>query len=205
MKRNRKGTTRKNALNIMRKMGATFKTSDVIEHGIHPRILYQFRNEGMIEQISRGVYRLTEMPSISNPDITTVVSRAPHVVICLISALSFHHITTQIPRCVSIAIKKDARSPKIDWPPISVHKFSPESFSTGIEKHQIDGITVQIYNVEKTLADCFKYRNKIGMDVVLEALKYYKERKKIKIDEILKYAKINRINKIMMPYLEVIL
>src|SRR2546430_317017 len=108
----------------MRRMGPTIRASQSIDQGIHPRTLYKLRDDGVLEQISRGIYRLTDKEPISNPDLTTVASRAPHAVLCLISALSFHHITTQIPRKVSIAIQKDSRVPKIDWPPISVHKFS---------------------------------------------------------------------------------
>lgn len=195
----------KKALSLMRQMGATFRASQAIQRGIHPRTLYKLHNEGALEKISRGIYRLADKGAISNPDLTTVALRVPRAVVCLISALSFHHITTQIPRRVSIAIQNGSRVPKIDWPPISVHKFSLESFTAGIEKHRIDDITVQVYNIEKTLVDCFKFRNKIGMDVVIEALKYYKERKKCKVNELYKYAKLCRVEKAIMPYLEAML
>ena len=183
-------------------MGGTIRTSEALKKGIHPVTLYKLRDSSLIEQISRGVYRLADMEAMSNPDLATVSSRAPHAVICLISALSFHGITTQIPHDVSIAIERDSRSPKIAYPPISVHQFSRKSYRIGIEKHIIDGIPVKIYNPEKTLADCFKFRNEIGMEVVLEALKLYKSRKKFDINKLLEYAKICRVEKIIKPYLE---
>ena len=138
------------------------RTADAIQNGIHPRTLYQLRDNGTVERISRGVYRLAELAAISNPDLVTVASRVPNAVICLISALSFHDLTTQIPHVVSIAIQRDSRSPRIDFPPISVHQFSSESYAAGIENHEIDGVPVKIYNPEKTIVDCFKFRNKIG-------------------------------------------
>ncbi|MCL4491546.1 MAG: type IV toxin-antitoxin system AbiEi family antitoxin domain-containing protein [Nitrospirae bacterium] len=190
------------AVKIIRQVGGTIRTAEAIRKGIHPRTLYALRDRGILDQITRGVYRLAELDTISSPDLVTVASRAPHAVICLISALSFHNLTTQIPHEVSIAIPRDSRIPRIHYPPVAVHKFAPESFQAGIEDHRIDGIIVRIYSPEKTLADCFKFRNKIGMDVVLEALKLYKERRKFDLGELLKYARICRIEKVMKPYLE---
>ena len=99
--------------------------------------------------------------------------RFPNAVICLVSALAHHDITTQVPHVISVAITKDSRMPSLDYPPIQTHKFSNEAYKSGIEEHQIDGVPVKVYNPEKTVADCFKFRNKIAMDVVLEALKLY--------------------------------
>lgn len=186
----------------IRKLGAIFRTVQALKQGIHRRDLYKLRDEGVLEQISRGLFRQSNQSTLSAPDLVIVAARSPHAVICLISALSFHKITTQIPRRVAIAIQKGTRVPKIDWPPISVHKFSNESYSTGIEEHQIDDVTVRVYNVEKTLVDCFKFRNKIGMDVVLEALKLYKENGKCDMNSLYSYAKICRVEKAIMPYLE---
>jgi len=152
--------------------------------------------------VSRGIYRLVELPPISNPDLVTVSLRFPNIVICLVSALAYHDITTQIPHHVSVAVPRDSRMPSLDYPPIHAHRFSKEAYKSGIEKHRIDGVHVKIYGPEKTLADCFKFRNKIGMDVVLEALKLYKTRKKFDLGELLKYARICRVEKVMRPYLE---
>ena len=178
------------------------RTADAIRIGIHPRTLYKLHDKGVVERISRGLYRLAELPAISNPDLVTVASRIPNAVICLISALSYHDLTTQIPHVVSIAIQRDSRNPRIDYPPISVHQFSSESYAAGIDEHEIDGVLVKIYNPEKTIADCFKFRNKIGMEVVLEALKTYRVRQHFNLEKLFTYAKICRVKNIMKPYLE---
>ena len=190
------------AINIIREKNGLIRTSEAIKSGIHPRILYALRDSEKIEQVSRGLYRLTEFDALSNYDVVIVASRAPNAVICLISALSFYGLTTQIPHAVAIAIGRNSKIPKIHFPPISVHRFSDESFSQGIEIYTIDGVGVRIYSAEKTLVDCFKFRKKIGIDVVLEALKFYKSRHKIDIGKLIEYAKICRVEKIMMPYLE---
>ena len=177
---------------------------DALEAGISRYTLYSLRDKGVIEQVSRGIYRLVELPLLSNPDLATIALRCPRAVICLVSALHYHEITTQIPHRVSIAIPRKSRQPSLDYPPITVHRFSPESYEAGIEEHLIDDIPVKIYGPEKTLADCFKFREKIGMDVILEALKRYSQGKKIKIDLLLEYARACRVEKILFPYLEAI-
>ena len=187
---------------IFRKHGGRLRMSEAIKHGITRYMLYSLRDKGVIEQVSRGIYRLVELPPISNPDLVTVSLRFPNIVICLVSALAYHDITTQIPHDVSVAVPRDSRMPSLDYPPIQAHRFSNEAYKSGIEKHRIDGVYVKVYSPEKTLADCFKFRNKIGMDVVLEALKFYKTRKKFDLGELLKYAKICRVEKVMRPYLE---
>jgi predicted transcriptional regulator of viral defense system len=201
VKKNRRNACEK-AKQIIRDSGGMIRTSEAIQAGIHPRTLYQLRDTGDLEQISRGIYRLAEIETMSNPDLVIVATRIPNSVICLISALSFHEITTQIPHEVSVAIPKDSKPPIIDYPPIQFHKFSEDSFQAGMEEHQIDGVTVKVYSPEKTLADCFKFRNKIGMDIVLEGLKLYKNRKKFDHKKILAYARICRVDKIVLPYLE---
>jgi len=204
-KTNKKSITRSVAIKMIKDQGGTIRTGEAIKLGIHPVTLYKLYEIGHLEKISRGVYRLTELEALSNPDFVMISTRAPDAVICLISALFYHNLTSQIPHKVSIAIKRDTRKPTIKFPPISVYQFSNESYQAGIEKHAIDGVVVSIYNPEKTIADCFKFRNGIGMDVVLEAISFYKNRKSIKIDDILKYAKICRVEKVIKPYLETIL
>ena len=176
--------------------------SEAIERGITRYMLYSLRDKGIIEQISRGVYRLVEMPPMSNPDLVTVSLRFPKAVICLISALDYHDITTQIPRNITVAVTRDSRLPSLDYPPVQAYRFSDEAYRAGIDVHSIDGTPVMIYNPEKTLADCFKFRNKIGMDIVLEALKLYRERKRLNVEKLFRYAKICRVEKVIKPYLE---
>lgn len=187
---------------IFRTHGGSLSMSEAIEHGITRYMLYSLRDKGVIEQVSRGIYRLMELPQISSPDLITVSLRIPRAVICLVSALSYHDITTQIPHYVSVAVPRRSWIPSLDYPPIKVHLFSNAAYKSGIEEHRIDEVNVKVYTPEKTLADCFKFRNKIGMDVVLEALRLYKTRKKFELGELLKYAKICRVEKMMRPYLE---
>jgi len=187
---------------IFRQHGGQLRMSEALQYGISRYTLYKMRDEGLLEQVSRGIYRLIDLPPISNPDLVTVSLRFPKAVICLISALSYHGMTTQIPHEVSVAVSRDTRMPSLDYPPVHAYKFSIEAFESGIEKHQIDGALVQIYSAEKTLADCFKYRNKLGMDVVLEALKLYRNQKKFNMHKLLMYARVCRVDKVMKTYLE---
>lgn len=193
---------KKNPEAIFRACGGQLRMSEAIERGISRYMLYSLKDKGVIERVSRGVYRLVDLPPISNPDLVTVGLRFPNAVICLVSALAYHEITTQVPHRVSVAVQRKTRSPFLDYPPLSVHRFSDSAYHAGIETHQIDGVTVKIYGPEKTLADCFKFRNKIGMDVVLEALKLYKARKEFDPEALFKYAKVCRVEKVMYPYLE---
>lgn len=194
---------KKTAEDIFRSHGGQLRMNEAIKCGITRYMLYSLRDKGIVEQVSRGIYRLVDLPPISNPDLVTVALRFPNAVICLVSALSYHGITTQIPHNVSVAVPRESRLPSPDYPPLSVHRFSEPAYSSGIEEQQIDGVPVKIYTPEKTLADCFKFRNKIGMDVVLESLKLYRGNMKFNIEMLLKYSKICRVEKIIRPYLEV--
>ncbi len=187
---------------IFRKHGGQLRMSEALREGISRYMLYSLRDKGVIERVSRGIYRLVDLPPISNPDLVTVSLRFPKAVICLVSALAFHDITTQVPHVVYVAVPRGARRPSLDFPPIQAHKFSNEAYKAGIEEHVIDGVAVKVYCPEKTLADCFKFRNKIGVDVVLEALKLYGKRKDQDLQKVIDYARICRVERVMMPYLE---
>ena len=189
-------------IEIFRNQGGQLRMSEALGHGITRYMLYSLRDKGIIEQVSRGVYRLTELPPISNPDLVTVSLRFPNTVVCLISALSYHNITTQIPHVVSVAVPRGSRIPSLDYPPVQAHRFSNEAYNAGIENHTVDGVSIKIYTPEKTLADCFKFRNKLGMDVVIEALRLYRSRQRFNLEKLLKYAEVCRVKNIMMPYLE---
>ena len=195
----------KNPEEIFHQYGGQLKMSDAIKHGITRYMLYSLRDKGIIEQISRGLYRLTNLPSLSNQDLVAVSLRAPHAVICLTSALSYHELTTQIPHVISVAVLRGAHLPSIDYPPTHAYRFSEQAYQSGIEEHLIDEVSIKIYSPEKTLVDCFKHRNKIGMDIVLEAIKLYRTRKQFDLNKILKYAKICRVERAITPYLEAII
>ncbi|NNE35546.1 MAG: transcriptional regulator [Rhodothermales bacterium] len=190
------------AARIFRRARGILRTGEALARGIHPRTLYAMRDAGLLERLERGLYRLADLDPLSSPDLVTVARKVPDGVICLISALSFHEITTQIPHAVDVAIKRGAEPPRISYPPTKIYWFSGKRFTDGVETHTIDYSRVRVYSPEKTLADCFKYRHKIGMDTVLEALKLYKERKKPRPRELLRYAKTCRVESVMRPYLE---
>ena len=204
-KRGPTASAREDAKRLVREKSGIIRTAEAIQAGIHPRTLYELRDAGELVQISRGVYRLADQQPVSNIDIVTVAARIPRAVICLVSALAFHNITTQIPHTVSIALEKGAETPRLDYPPITVHRFSGDTLTQGIQEHKVDNVRVRVYGPEKTLADCFRFRNKLGMDVVLEALRLYKARKPFDIGELLKYARICRVEAIMKPYIEAML
>lgn len=190
---------------LFRAHGGTLRMSEAIRLGMNRRRLYAMRDLGVLDQVSRGIYRLRGLAALGSPDLVTVAKRVPRGVVCLISALAYHELTTQVPHEVYVALAKGAEPPRIDYPPIRLFWFSGAAFSEGIESRKIDGIPVRIYNPEKTLADCFKFRNKLGMDVALEALKLWRERRGRHVQALLTYARHCRVERVMRPYLEAVL
>src|SRR5690606_15473604 len=154
---------------------------------------------GTVERVARGLYRLQDGPELGHPDLVTVAQKVPRGVLCLISALSYHELTTQIPHEIYVAISRNSEPPRLSYPPLRVFRFSGDAFTAVIETFQLDGIDVRIYDPEKTLADCFKYRNKLGMDMVLEAFRFYKERRRVNVSALLRYAKVCRVASVMRP------
>lgn len=198
------GLTR--ARSVFRQNGGMLRTSSAISLGVHPRTLYALRDSGEIEQVGRGLYRLAVVPKLTSPDLIPIALRIPRAVVCLISALAHHGLTTQVPHTVDIALPSHAQIPKIDGIPVRVFWYSEPSFSAGIVPVKVDGVQVRIYSPEKTIADCFKYRNKIGIDLAIEALRTYRERRRKPDFQALSwFAKINRVQKVMDPYLAAIL
>jgi predicted transcriptional regulator of viral defense system len=194
------------AREVFTEHGGMLRTSKALRLGIHPRTLYALRDAGEIEQVGRGLYRLSTAPALSNPDLVPIAIRIPRAVVCLISALAHHGLTTQIPHAIDIALPSHANVPKADGVPLRIFWYPERSFRAGVEVVAIDSVSVRIYSVEKTIADCFKYRNKIGLDVAIEALRTCRERtSKPNRVKLTKFAEINRVQKIMRPYLEAIL
>jgi predicted transcriptional regulator of viral defense system len=156
--------------------------------------------------VGRGLYRLSTAPPLTSPDMVSVAIRIPRAVICLISALAHHGLTTQVPHAVDVALPSHAQIPKLDGIPLRVFWYSDPSFSAGIDVISIDQVPVRVYSPEKTIADCFKYRNKIGLDVAIEALRAYRERtRKADYQALSRFAKVDRVEKVMRPYLEAVL
>jgi predicted transcriptional regulator of viral defense system len=190
---------------IFQRHGGTMRTVQAIRLGVHPRTLYEMREACVLDRLGRGIYRLAELPVLGDPDLAMVAMKIPHGVICLLSALAFHEITTQIPHEINIAVRRGTTRPRLDYPPLRVFWFTDKAFSDGIEAHIRDGIQVRVYGPEKTLADSMKYRNKIGIDTVVEALKLYQQRKPVRVEDLLRFARVCRVQKVIMPYLEALL
>jgi predicted transcriptional regulator of viral defense system len=195
---------RDKALGIIQARGGTIRTSDAIAQGIHPRTLYGLRDSGELERLDRGIYRLAHLPPLGDPDIALVAGRVPQAVLCLVSALAVHGLTTQIPHSVHIALPRGTRPPRLSSVPITAYQFSERSYQAGVQRYSFDGGGIPIFSPEKTIADCFKYRNKLGLDLTLEALANYRRRKKASLATILKFAEVNRVAKPIRPYLEAV-
>lgn len=193
------------AISIFRDNNSMMRTRDAISAGIHPDTLYSMRQRGIIQQVSRGLYRLTDGAIPDNPDIVTVSMKIPGGVICLISALSFYELTLQIPHEVYVALLKGAEQPRLEYPPVRIFRFTGDAFNQGIEIKHIDNIPVKMYSMEKTIADIFKFRNRIGLDTATEALRAYMERKDRSIDKLMHYADICRVSRIIRPYIEALI
>lgn len=184
------------------KKHGVIRVRDIISEDMHPEYLRRLYTKGLLKKIGRGTYIPADMDFSEKIGLAQVAKRVPHAVICLLSALGFHEIGTQLPHEVWIAIDGKAARPQIKYPPVRVMRFSGKALTEGIEEHVIEGVSVRLYNKAKTIADCFKYRNKIGLDVALEALKDCRRRKLCSNDELWKYAKICRVSNVMKPYLE---
>ena len=157
---------------------------------------------GRLIQISRGLYAPPEQIRSEFHPFAEVASRSPSGVFCLLSALRFHQLTTQLPHELWLAIPNKARAPKMEYPPLRIVRFSGAALTQGIERHLVDGVSIRVYSVAKTVADCFKYRNKIGLDVALEALRESRREKRATVDELWRYAKVCRVAGVIRPYLE---
>jgi predicted transcriptional regulator of viral defense system len=181
------------------------RASKAIELGVPKHILYEMVKTGELVREAQGIYRLSNSEPLGNPDLVNISLRVPRAVFCLVSALYFHELTTQIPHQVYFALPRDVKTPKLGYPPIRVFHFSQESYQAGVTEHELDGVKVKIYNREKTIADCFKFREKIGMDVTLEAVRDYLRQPKVDVSLLMEYARINRVEKVMRPYLEALL
>lgn len=165
-------------------------------------VLTRLNAAGLLERVGRGLYRLPGAQVSEFEGLGTVAAKVPQAVFCLLTALQFHELTTQLPRQVWIAMPRGSHPPRIDYPPIKMVQFTGEAYFAGVEEVERDGVRLRVYGVAKTLADCFKHRNKIGLDVALEALKDARSRNKASVDEIWRYAKVCRVANVMRPYLE---
>ncbi len=188
-----------------RNHGGVARFSSIRKAGFHSDVLRSLEKKNKIEKIGRGLYRLTGGTLGSHPDYVIASLQVPKGVICLLSALYFYKATSEIPRFVDIAIPSGARANKIKYPPVKFYRFSPKAWEAGIEERDIAGHRIKIYSLAKTVADCFKFRNKIGVDVAREAIKAAVMEEGVKLKEIMHFAKICRVDRIIKPILETII
>lgn len=181
---------------------SVLRTQDLKRLGVSRKALKELSDRGIIEKISRGLYRVAGSEVTEHQSLVEASKRVPQGVVCLLSALRFHGLTTQNPFAVWLAIDRKAWQPRVDYPPLQVVRFSGEALRSGIEIHILQGVQVRVYSPAKTVADCFKYRNKIGLDVAIEALKDCVERNLCTFDDLWRFAQICRVANVMRPYLE---
>jgi predicted transcriptional regulator of viral defense system len=195
-----KNKTRR-ALDLVRAKGLV-RPRDLTAKKIPPDYLDRLQRRGLVERISRGVYAWPGVDLGENQTLAEAARQVPRGVICLLSALQFHRIGTQQPREIWLAIPPDAWRPKLEYPKLRVVRFSGASYSRSIEKHNLQGVSIRVYSPAKTVADCFKYRNKIGLDVALEALRECWRARRCSMDELWEAARLCRMSQVMRPYLE---
>ena len=189
---------------IMRYFGqhGIVRPRDIEAIGLPREYLVRLHRQGKLNRSGRGIYTLPNASVTERHSYAEVAKRVPNAAICLLSALAFHDITTQSPASVWIALGKGARTPAVTSPSLRIVRLSGPSLTEGIQNHQVEGVPVRVYSAAKTVADCFKFRNKIGLDVAIEALKDCLRQKKANISEIYRYAKVCRVSNVIRPYME---
>lgn len=170
-----------------------------------PRVvLTRLTEAGLLHRVGRGLYRLPNHPGSEHEGLATIATKVPQAVFCLLTALQFHELTTQLPRQIWIAMPRGSHVPRIDYPPIKMVQMTGDVYSEGIETVERDGVVLRVYGIAKTVVDCFKHRNKIGLDVTLEALRDVRAKRKASADNLWHYAKVCRVANVMRPYLEAV-
>ena len=195
----------KEFIEFLKKEGGLVSYKEIIKAGFNKAFLRDKLNSGRIQKVDRALYRLSDGITLSNPDFVTVSIKASKGVICLLSALAFHEATSEIPHYINIAIPRGAWVNKINYPPVKFYHFASEAWEAGIEKYEIEEYEIKVYSLAKTITDCFKFRNKIGMNIAREALKIAITEKGVQPKEIMQYAEICRVDNIIKPILEAML
>lgn len=197
-------TTKRDQLLRLFQRVSVVRPRDLKRAGIARTYLNKLHAEGLLDRPGRGLYVLASGEPTEHRSYVEACRRVPRGVICLLSALRFHELTTQAPFEVWLAIDFKARLPRVESPPLRIMRFSGPALTFGVEKHRLEGVTVRVYSPAKTVADCFKYRNKVGIDVALEALRDCLKQRKGTIDELWQAAKHCRMTNVMRPYLEAV-
>ena len=190
-------------LRIIRQMRLV-RPVDLETRGISRAQLYRLVRKGLVARQARGIYVASQHPYTTDHTLAQVAKRVPAGAFCLLTALRFHGLTTQSPAEVWTALPEKARKPRLDTPRLRVARFSGAALSEGIETHRLEGVEVRVYSAAKTVADCFKYRNKVGIDVAVEALRDFSRRHRGGATELARYARICRVTRVMQPYLDAI-
>ena len=190
-------------LNLARQQGL-LRAVDLDAIGAPRVVLTRLIAAGLLDRVGRGLYRPPNHPVSEREGLAVVAAKVPQAVFCLLTALQFHGLTTQLPHQIWIAMPRGSHPPRVDYPPVKMVQFTGDAYSAGIEEVERDGVRLRVYGVAKTVADCFKHRNKIGLDVALEALKDAWRSRKVTMAELSHFAKINRVERVMQPYLEAV-
>jgi predicted transcriptional regulator of viral defense system len=193
------------SMRVFETHGGVLRFSEAVRLGVRPGTLRDMVETDQLEQLARGLYKIKSSPDLSVPDLVIVAAKIPKAVICLVSALNFHEITTHFAHGVQILLPRSSHPPVLDYPPIQVHSAVRAAYEIGQEVHLIDGVKVTVTDPEKTLVDCVKFRNQLGTELVIEALRYYRQRKQLQVDKIMNYARICRVAKVLGLYLDGIL
>jgi predicted transcriptional regulator of viral defense system len=188
-------------LALVRRNGV-LRPRDLARHRISREFLVRLHRKGLLDRPSRGIYILADAEPGEHQSLVEACKRLPGGVVCLLSALRFHGLTTQSPFEVWLAISEKARLPKVQYPPLRIVRFSADALANGVEQHGFKGVKVRVTNPARTVVDCFKYRHKIGLDVALEALRDCWRQKKATMDELYRAAQTRRMANVMRPYLE---
>jgi predicted transcriptional regulator of viral defense system len=194
-------SARKKALRLIAKQGIV-RSRDLEAHGISRTLLARLVEEELVIREARGLYVAARHEPSEAHTLVQVAKRVPEAVFCLLTALRFHELTTQSPSEVWIAIAEKARRPSLDHPRLRVARFSGAALTTGVETHRVEGVTIRVTTAAKTVADCFKYRNKIGIDVAVEALRDFTRKYRGGSNELARCARVCRVARIMQPYLD---
>ena len=193
-------TSAKDVIKLSREQGI-LRTRDLGKTGIPRIVLTRMCKSGLLKRLNRGLYTLPDADLTENHSLAEAARRIPHGVICLLSALRFHGLTTQSPPQTWMAINAKARKPRVPAMPLKFVRFSGQAWSYGVEAHRIENVQVNMTSPAKTVADCFKYRNKIGLDVAMEALRDYRRARRSR-DELWRAATACRVTAVMRPYME---
>jgi len=192
-------------IQFLKQKGGMASFSELDKAGFNKALIKVSLENDNIERLDRGLYGLSEGMSFSNPDFVAISIKIPKGIVCLLSALAFHEATNEIPKYIDVAIPRGTHESKVKYPPVKFYRFAHDAWKAGVEKHKIEGHKIKVYSLAKTVADCFKFRNRIGINIAREALKIAIIEKQIKPKEIMKYAKICRVDRIIKPILESIL